>query len=190
MALLESKTTAYDKLAEELSAQHKKTVELRRELSTAGQNLQAANSASASAKFREQSLQQDLELTKKSNEWLDTELKTKSAEYLKFRKEKSARISELQRANEEASATVDSLRRSENALKSRLDEVEQRYEESLSSIQQLKEEAIQASESFRIELDSANRLAELQRNSSETAKQRVQELQVALEKAKLDKDPT
>ncbi|PYI29237.1 hypothetical protein BP00DRAFT_401233 [Aspergillus indologenus CBS 114.80] len=186
MALLESKTTAYDKLAEELSAQHKKTVELRRELSTAEQNLQAANSASASAKFREQSLQQDLELTKKSNEWLDTELKTKSAEYLKFRKEKSARISELQRANEEASATVDSLRRSENALKSRLDEVEQRYEESLSSIQQLKEEAIQASESFRIELDSANRLAELQRNSSETAKQRVQELQVALEKAKDD----
>ncbi|RAL07425.1 putative filament-forming protein (Tpr/p270) [Aspergillus homomorphus CBS 101889] len=186
MALLESKSTAYDKLAEELSAQHKKAVELRRELSTAEQNLQAANSASASAKFREQSLQQDLDLTKKSNEWLDTELKTKSAEYLKFRKEKSARISELQRENEEASATVDSLRRSENALKSRLDEVEQRYEESLSSIQQLKEEAIQANESFRIELDSTNRLAELQRNSSETSKQRVQELQVALEKAKDD----
>ncbi|KAF7594327.1 hypothetical protein BBP40_009562 [Aspergillus hancockii] len=186
LALLESKSAAYDKLAEELSTQHKKTIELRRELSTAEQNLQAANSASASARFREQSLQQDLDLTKKNNEWFETELKTKSAEYLKFRKEKSARIAELQRETEETSATVDSLRRSENALKSRLDEVEQRYEESLSSIQQLKEDAIQTAESFRIELDSANRLAELQGTAAETAKKRVQECQLALEKARDD----
>jgi nucleoprotein TPR len=186
LALLESKSAAYDKLAEELSTQHKKTIELRRELSTAEQNLQAANSASASARFREQSLQQDLDLTKKNNEWFETELKTKSAEYLKFRKEKSARIAELQRENEETSANIDSLRRSENALKSRLDEVEQRYEESLSSIQQLREEAIQTAESFRIELDSANRLAELQGTAAKTAKQRVQECQLALEKARDD----
>ncbi|ODM22944.1 hypothetical protein SI65_00533 [Aspergillus cristatus] len=186
LSLLESKTAAYDKLAEELSTQHKKTIELRRELSTAEQNLQSANSSLASARFREQSLQQELELTKKNNEWFEMELKTKSAEYLKFRKEKSARISELQRENEEANANIDSMRRSENNLKSRLDEVEQRYEESLSSIQQLKEEAIQAAESFRIELNSANRLAELQGNSAETAKQRVQECQLALEKAKDD----
>lgn len=186
LALLESKTSAYDKLAEELSTQHKKTIELRRELATAEQNLQGANSSSASSRFREQSLQQELDLTKKNNEWFETELKTKSAEYLKFRKEKSARISELQRENEEVNATIDSLRRSENSLKSRLDETEQRYEESLSSIHQLKEEAIQAAESFRIELDSSNRLAELQGNSAHTAKQRVQECQLALEKAKDD----
>ncbi|PLB50146.1 putative filament-forming protein [Aspergillus steynii IBT 23096] len=186
LSLLESKSAAYDKLAEDLSTQHKKAIELRRELSTAEQNLQAANSASASARFREQSLEQDLDLTKKNNEWFETELKTKSAEYLKFRKEKSARISELQRENEEAISTIDSLRRSENALKSRLDEVEQRYEESLSTIHQLREDAIQAAESFRIELDSANRLAELQGNAAETAKQRVQECQLALEKAQDD----
>lgn len=186
LALLESKSAAYDKLAEELSAQHKKTIDLRRELSTAEQNLQAANSASASARFREQSLQQELDLTKRNNEWFENELKAKSAEYLKFRKEKSARISELQRENEEANSTIDSLRRNENALKSRLDEIEQKYEESLTTIQQLKEEAIQTAESFRIELDSANRLAELQGASAETAKQRVQECQLALEKAKDD----
>ena len=186
LALLESKSSAHDKLAEELSAQHKKTIELRRELSAAEQNLQNANSASASARFREQSLQQELELTKKNNEWFETELKTKNAEHAKFRKEKSTRISELQRQNEEANSTIDSLRRSENSLKSRLDETEQRYEESLASIQQLKEEAIQAAESFRNELDSANRLAELQGSAASTAKQRVQECQLALEKAKDD----
>ncbi|KAJ5823565.1 hypothetical protein N7447_005905 [Penicillium robsamsonii] len=186
LGLLESKSAAYDKLAEELSLQHKKTIELRRELSTAEQSLQNANAASASARFREQSLQQELDLTKKNNEWFETELKTKSAEYIKFRKEKGARISELQRDNEEANSTIDSLRRSENSLKSRLDETEQRYETSLATIHQLKEEAIQATESFRIELDSSNRLAELQESAAQTAKQRVQECQLAVEKTKDD----
>ncbi|KAJ5630982.1 nuclear pore complex protein An-Mlp1 [Penicillium longicatenatum] len=186
LRLLESKSAAHDKLAEELSAQHKKTIELRRELSTIEQNLQNANSASASARFREQSIQQELDLTKKNNEWFETELKTKNAEHIKFRKEKNARIAELQRENEEANSSIDALRRSENSLKSRLDETEQRYEESLSNIQQLKEEAIQAAESFRNELDSANRLAELQGSAAQNAKQRAQECQLSLEKATAD----
>jgi nucleoprotein TPR len=182
--LLESKSAAHDKLAEELSAQHKKTIELRRELSAAEQNLQAANSAAASARFREQNLQQEVDLTKKNNEWFETELKTKSAEYTKFRKEKSARIAELQRENEEAANTIDTLRRSDNSLKARLDETEQRYEEALASISQLKETAIQAEETFRIELETASRLAKLQESSANSAKQRAQECQIALEHAK------
>lgn len=186
MALLESKTTAYDKLSEELTATHQKTVELRRQLSTAEQNLQSANSASTSARFREQSLQQELELTKKNNEYFEAELKAKSAEYLKFRKEKNARVAELQREIEEASSTIDQLRRSENALKSRLDDVEHKYEESIAAMQSLREDATSTSESLRIELESANRLAELQGNAAATAKQRVQECQIALEKARDD----
>ena len=184
LALLESKSAAHDKLAEELSLQHKKTIELRRELSTAEQKLQAANSAAASARFREQSLQQEVDLTKKNNEWFEVELKTKTAEHTKFRKEKSARIAELQRENEEAANTIDTLRRSENTLKSRLDETEQRYEESLATISQLKETAIQTEETFRIELETANRLAKLQESSANSAKQRAQECQLALENAK------
>jgi nucleoprotein TPR len=184
LALLESKSAAHDKLAEELSAQHKKTIELRRELSTAEQNLQAANSAAASARFREQKLQQEVDLTKKNNEWFETELKTKAAEYTKFRKEKSARIAELQRENEEAANTIDTLRRSENTLKARLDETEQRYEESLANISQLKETAIQTEETFRIELETTSRLAKLQESSANSAKQRAQECQIALEHAK------
>lgn len=186
LRLLESKSAAHDKLAEELSAQHKKTIELRRDLSTAEQNLQNANSAAATARFREQSLQQELDLTKKNNEWFETELKTKNAEHVKFRKEKNARIAELQRENEEANSAIDTFRRSENALKGRLEETEQRYEESLSNIQQLKEEAIQAAESFRNELNSANRLAELQGSAAQNAKQRAQECQLSLERATAD----
>ncbi|KAJ5156270.1 hypothetical protein N7492_009073 [Penicillium capsulatum] len=186
LALLESKSAAHDSLAEELSAQHKKTIELRRELSTAEQNLQNSNSASASARFREQNLQQELDLTKKNNEWFETELKTKNSEHIKFRKEKNTRITELQRENEEANTVIDSLRRSENSLRSRLDETEQRYEESLAKNHQLQEEAIQAAESFRNELEASSRLADLQGSAAKTAKERVHECQLALEKAKDD----
>ncbi|KAJ5579350.1 hypothetical protein N7450_008217 [Penicillium hetheringtonii] len=184
LALLESKSASHDKLAEELSILHKKTIDLRRELSTAEQNQQKADSAAASARFREQNLQQELDLTKKNNEWYETELKTKGAEHMKFRKEKSSRISELQRENEEASSTIDALRRSENALKTRLDETEQRYEDSLASISQLKEEAIQAAESFRVELTATQRLAEVQGTAAKTAKERVEECKLELQKAK------
>ncbi|WEW60669.1 Protein mlp1 [Emydomyces testavorans] len=186
LGLLESKSAAYDKLAEELSTQHRKAVALRREVADLEQKLQSANSASASTRFREQSLQQELNLLKKNNEWFESELQTKSAEYLKFRKEKAARISELQRQNEEANSNIDTLRRNEASLKQRLDDVEQKYEESLTTIQQLKEEAIKTTESFQIELDSAGRLAQLQQTAAETAKRRVQECQLALEKAKDD----
>ena len=43
LSLLDSKSTAYDKLAEELTAQHKKTVDLRREISTLEEKAQTAD---------------------------------------------------------------------------------------------------------------------------------------------------
>lgn len=182
--MLESKSSAYEKLAEELSSQQQKAQTLRRRISDLEQSLQNANSAASSARFREQSLQQELDLLKRNNEWLETELKTKNADHLKFRKEKSARITELQQLNEQYISEVDSLKRSEATLRNRLEEQLQKFEDSLTTIQELREEALQAANAFRLELDSASRLAELQKTSAETAKQRAQELSIALEEAK------
>jgi nucleoprotein TPR len=184
LAVLDSKSSAYDKLAEELSGQQQKAQTLRRRVSELEQNLQSANSAASSTRFREQSLQQELELLKRNNEWFEAELKTKSADHLKFRKDKSARISELQQLNEQYISEAESLRRSEAALRSRLDDQIQKFEDALAIIQELREEAVQAADAFRVELDSAGRLAELQKTSADTAKQRAQELSIALEEAK------
>ena len=186
LAVLDSKSTAYDKLAEDLATQHQKTVELRRQVSTFEQNLQAANSAAASMRFKESSLQQELDLMKRNNEWFESELKTKSEEHLKFRKEKSARLSELQRLNEQYISDADALRRSEASLKSRLEDQAHKLEEALAEIQQLTENRIQDAEAFRADLESSGRLAELQRQSAETARQRAHELVLALEDAKED----
>lgn len=186
LALLESKSTAYDELADEVAAQHQKTVELRREVSNLEQSIQSANAASSNAKYHEQGLQQEIEHLKRNNEWLDNELKTKSADYTKYRKEKGNRIAELQRHNDEAASTIESLNRTEVTLRKRLEEVSQKADDSLARIQQMQEEASRKDEAFRIELDAANRLAELMKNSANTEKDRQRDLREQLETLKED----
>ncbi|KAL3419656.1 TPR/MLP1/MLP2-like protein [Phlyctema vagabunda] len=186
LAVLESKTTANDSLAQDLQKQHQKGLELGQQITVLQQSVQNANSAASSAKFREQSLKQEVELAKRNNEWFENELKTKSAEALKYRKEKGARIAELQRLNEEANSNLEALRRTEQALRTRLDEVQKKAEDSLMKVQQLQEAAAKTEEGFRQELESARRLAELQSQQTETHRNRLKEVEAGLEKAKDD----
>ena len=184
ISLLESKSNAYDTLAHDLSVEHQKNVELRRQISASEQNLQSASSQSSNAKYREQALEQELEQLRRSNDWFSNELKEKAEEHSKFRREKNSRISELQRVNEDLSNTIEALRRTETTLRSRLKELEQKLEDHLQRIQQLQEQAASKDEEFQIELNSANRLAELMKSSSETEKRRQQELLEELDEVK------
>ena len=186
LSLLDSKTTAYDNLAEELNAQHQKTVELRKQVSELEQSVQSANATSSSAKFHEQGLQQEIEQLKRSNDWLDKELKTKSEEYSKYRKEKSLRISELQRQNEDATGEIDSLKKTETNLRRRLDEISEKADDAFQKIQQMEEAMSRKEEAFRLELDAASRLQELTKKSADTEQHRQQELLAELEAAKED----
>ena len=186
LSLLESKTTAHDNLAQELNAQHQKMMELRREIANLEQALQSANAASTSSRFHEQALQQEIESLKRNNDWLDKELKTKSGEYTKYRKDKSLQIAELQRQADDATNTIDAANRIETTLRRRLDEVSQKADNSFTRIQQLQEDAAKKDESFQVELDAANRLTELTRNSANTERRRQQDLFSQLESAKED----
>ena len=184
ISLLESKSNAYDTLAHDLSTEHQKNVELRRQISASEQDLQSASSKSTNAKYREQALEQELEQLRRSNDWFSNELKEKAEEHSRFRREKNSRISELQRVNEDLSNTIEALQRVETTLRSRLKELEQKLEDHLQRIQQLQEQAASKDEEFQIELNSANRLAELMKNSSETEKRRQQELLEELDEVK------
>lgn len=182
--LLESKSTAYDRLSQELSSQHQKVVDLRKQVSSLEQANQTATSAVSSARFREQSLQQELDLQKKNNEWLENERKIKAEEHANFRKEKNARIAELSRSNEQYIEQSESLRRTETTLKARFDEQVGKNEDLSQQIQRFKEQEIANADSHRVELDAVHRLADLQKQSADTAKQRVRELSAALEEVK------
>ncbi|PBP27959.1 TPR/MLP1/MLP2-like protein [Diplocarpon rosae] len=186
IAALESKTTANDTLVKDLQDQHQKGLQLSQQITIIQNKLQVAESAVSSAKFREQSLKQEIELAKRNNEWFENELKTKSAEAFKYRKDKGARIAELQRMNEDANANLDALRKTEQALRKRLDEVQKKAEEYLEKSQQLEEARAKNEEGHRQELESANRLAELQTQQAQTHKNRLKEVEASLEKARDD----
>jgi nucleoprotein TPR len=184
LALLESKTTAYNSLYQEMTTQHEKAVELRKQVSGLEQTVQTANSAAASARFREQSLEQERDLLKKNAEWFDNELKTKAAEHTKFRKEKNARIAELNQSAEQYISEADALRRSEASLRSRLDQQVQKVEDLMQEMQQLRERTIADTENLQANLDNASRLATLQEEKAKSNKERADELLRAYEEAK------
>jgi nucleoprotein TPR len=176
VALLESKSTGHDRLAHELSDQHQKTVDLRREISLLEQSIQNSSSAASTAKFKQSNLQQELDLVRKSNEWYEAELKTKSGELTKTRKEKGAKISELQRLNEDCNSTIGSLRRTETTLRNRLEDITQKADGSFAKIQQLQDDAAKQNEDNRREVDSAKRLATLLESTLDQTKARLREV--------------
>ena len=157
---------------------------MRREVSTLEQSVQSAQSAATAAKFKEQNLQQEVESLRRTNEWLDNELKTKQAEHTKFRREKSSRIAELQQQNEDAAGTVESLQRNEQHLRTRISELSDSVEERLSEIQSLREEATNKEDHLRKELDTANRLNSLLSDSLGTERNRNKDLSDQVDEAK------
>ncbi|KAL9001331.1 MAG: hypothetical protein Q9169_000222 [Polycauliona sp. 2 TL-2023] len=184
LSILESKSTAHDKVAEELTIQHSKTLDLRQEVTSLQQKLQIADANSATTKYHEQALQSDIEQLKRNNDWLDRELKAKTEEFTKFRRDKGARISDLQRQNDESANTLDAARRTEQTLRNRVDELGQKLEEYLSRIQQLSDESTRAEEAHRKNAESSKRLIELTRNSASTDQARLHELRDELEATK------
>ena len=148
------------------------------------QSIQSAKTESNNSSLHEQGLRQELEHLKRNNDWLDNELKTRSNEHTKFRKEKGARITELQRQNEDLSSNIDGLTRTEKTLRSRLDEVSQKADDAFSRIQQLQEEAVRKEEAFSFDQGQSKRLLELTEQTANTERQRRQELQDQLESVK------
>lgn len=178
---LDRKSTDYDRLQDEYAAVQSKTIEIRREASSLETQLQQAQSAQTTAKFREQNLAQEVDLLKKNNEWLDGELKTKVAEFQRFRKEKATQVATLQRELDDALTSVDSTKRNMDSLKTRFDEVSKKAQDALAKIQELQNQALQREESFGNEMNSQQRLAELFEKSAKSAKARVAELELLLE---------
>lgn len=178
---LDRKSTDYDRLQDEYAAVQSKAIETRREASSLETQLQQAQSAQTSAKFREQNHIQEVALLKNNNEWLDSELKTKVTEFQKFRKEKASQIATLQRELDDALTSVDSTKRNMDSLKARFDEVSKKAQDALAKIQDLQNQALQREESFGNEMNSQQRLAELFEKSAKSAKARVAELELLLE---------
>ncbi|KAJ8612741.1 hypothetical protein MRB53_037317 [Persea americana] len=186
LALLDARNTAHDKLAEEVNAQHQKTVAVRRELSALQEKHQATESLLSSAAFRESSLQQEVELLKKMRTGTILSSRLKTAEQTKFRREKNAKVAELQRVCDEAVSNYEALQRTEVALKRRLQEATQKAEESLTRIATVEEEAVRKEEMSRQQSESLRRLIALHEECIASSKSRLDSLLQEYEESRED----
>lgn len=186
LSLIESKSTEKDRIATELSEQHGKLLSLRREVSQLEERNQSLENAASSQKFKEQSLQQEIDLLKRNNEWHAGELQTRSQENAKFRKERNARIASLQRELEDSSSSLDALKRTETNLRQRLEELQGKADEAFARIASLEEEATRKEQGWKAELDGSRRLAELQAQNAATHKARLQQIEGELDQIKED----
>ncbi|WPH02229.1 Hypothetical protein R9X50_00508500 [Acrodontium crateriforme] len=186
LALVESKSAEKDRIALELSEQHNKLLGLRREIGQLEERNQSLESAASAHKFKEQSLQQEIDLLKRNNDWHANELRTKGEEHAKFRKERNARIASLQRELEDASTAVETAKRAENTLRERLEEIQTKADEAFARNASLQEEITRKEQNFQTELASSKRLADLHSQSASTHKARLQEVQSQVEQIKDD----
>lgn len=175
--VLSRKLVEFEELLDEHRKVQDKNVSMRRELSSLETKLQQGESAQSNAKFRVQNLEQEAEMIKKNNEWLDSELKTKAAEHRGFRKEKAAQVSSLNSELEEALSNVEILKRSVDSLKERLEDVSKKAEDRLSKIRDLQSHSASQEEGFRQEIHAQKRLAEVLQKSVNTSKARVAEVE-------------
>ncbi|KAK3707925.1 Protein mlp1 [Vermiconidia calcicola] len=186
LALVESKSTEKDRIATELSEQHGKLLGLRREISQLEERNQSLENAASTQRFKEQSLQQEIDLVKRNNEWHANELQTRTQEHAKFRKERNARIASLQRELEDSTANVETLKRTETTLRQRLEEIQGKADEAFARIANLEEETARKEQGWKAELDGSKRLAELQAQNAATHKARLHEVQGQMDRINED----
>lgn len=184
LSIIESNNKRDQTLTDELTKQHQRNVELSREVTALQQSEQNAKAQLNNGKFREESIQQQLDLARKNSEWLETELKTKSDEGLKYRKEKGARIAELQRQNEDARSEVDSLKRAEQQLRERLNAMQSKADDALVKIQKQEGAFAGTVESYKQELENQKRLVDMSDQLSKKHSERVRELEAEKERLK------
>ncbi|KAJ8129667.1 hypothetical protein O1611_g3964 [Lasiodiplodia mahajangana] len=173
LSIIDTKNSTNETLSQDLQAQHQKNLRLSQEVTALQQAVQNANAAASSAKIREQGLQRQLEATKRDADWMEQELKKKTAEALSYRKEKGARIAELQRQNDDAASTVESLKRGEQQLRQRLQDAQRKADDALTKVQQLEEAAARREEDFQQQVDRLQRLHELTEQQNATQKNRL-----------------
>ncbi|KAK8069818.1 Protein MLP1-like protein [Apiospora phragmitis] len=184
LAIIETKNKANDSLSQELQAQHQKNLKLAQEVATLQQSIQSAQAAATTVKFREQSLQQQLAMAQSSADFYETETKKKQEEALKYRKEKGARLSELQNKVNDLTGELDAKTRTEQQLRKHLEQAQNKTEEVLSTLQREREAFARKEQSYNQDLESRERLVQLKDELLQSQKKRLLEVESRVDMVK------
>lgn len=166
---------------EQIETLKQQTKEQRQENARLSSELQQLRSSENAAKFKIQTLKQELELARKDAEWSHTELSKFDEEHKRFRATKHAEGLRLQSELNDVSQNLTSLQSKTQALQTSFDENSRRLSQAVQEREELHSRLALQEESFRREMETKDRLTSLLERRSEDAKRRVQQVEVAWE---------
>lgn len=184
--LLEKKNREVDNYKNELNQLQESNSKLRKELIELETTNQTTSSNFTHTKFKLQSLETQIDLLTKNNDWLNNEVKTISADFSEYRKEKSTELSTLQSDYDNKVVEFNSLKARFDNLSSRFDEVSTNLDNALVQVKTLNDEKSLNQEEFFKEISLKDRLVNLLTKSNADAKAKIEHLEEQLNSSKSD----
>ncbi|XP_060686286.1 translocated promoter region b, nuclear basket protein isoform X2 [Hemiscyllium ocellatum] len=178
---LERRSQEVERLNEDLKCLNDKLVEANSAKIDLQLKLDEFQVSEVSVKYREKRLEQEKELLTNQNTWLNAELKTKTDELLKLRREKSNEILELKCSLETKKDEMCSMDEQMQTLKVTKENFEKQIEELMSKLKESKEQSAVMEERFRNELNAHVKLSNLYKGSADDAEAKATELTRAVE---------
>lgn len=182
LEVLDKERSQNSSLSEEVDVLKTQARESRQEANKLAAEVQEARASEGSAKFKIQSLQQELELAQKDASWAHSELSRSNSEQAAFRSSKHADIVKLQSELDSNNQTLTSLEAKVHSLQQAYDDNARRLAEATSTKEDLLTRLATQEESFRREMETKNRLVGLLERRAEDASRRVEQVEGAWEK--------
>lgn len=184
--LLEKKNREVDDYKNELNQLQESNSKLRKELIELETTNQTTSSNFTHTKFKLQSLETQIDLLTKNNDWLNKEIKTISTDFSEYRREKSTELSTLQSDYDNKVVEFNSLKARFDNLSSRFDEVSTNLDNALVQVKTLNDEKSLNQEEFFKEISLKDRLVNLLTKSNSDAKAKIEHLEEQLNSSKSD----
>ncbi|TPX69246.1 hypothetical protein SpCBS45565_g02578 [Spizellomyces sp. 'palustris'] len=179
-----------DRLSEQSEGLQEQTQALRLELRGANNRITELESETMKDKLLLSGKDQEITQARKTSEWLNAELKQKSEEFLSYRQEKTAQLSEAQSQLDNAIEEKSSLESKNRVLQQRAEGLEQKVQELLQKLNESETRLVMNEQQFKKEMDAQKRLNELYENNIKEGQSHMQEMQKTLTEAQEDWETT
>ncbi|GAA5901318.1 uncharacterized protein JCM6883_000178 [Sporobolomyces salmoneus] len=144
-------------------------------------NLASTTSTSRTSLLRLQTLQSTVSSLEADNTFLKAELERGRAEWSSYRREKHAKIAQLQSQLEAKTIEEKNARTSLETLKKVHEQLKEKHNETITELAKVREELVTNEGNFTTEMSSMRRLVELMEKREEERKKRVEDVEKALE---------
>ncbi|TIA69826.1 hypothetical protein E3P92_03366 [Wallemia ichthyophaga] len=165
-----------ERLGEEVDSLRTRLTESREENSKLNKDLQDVKSFETTNKYKIQSLEQENQLLKSNENWLNSELNKKAEEFSIYRREKHTELTESQSQLDVLQSQLNSQTTQLSALQSTYDNQTKKLSDVLAKSAQLETSLATTHEEYKAEINTQKRVVELLESRESESRKRVEEV--------------